>query len=1008
MTGLNATTATTISKETTSMSGSTPPAAGAAIHLAAIARKACLVTAFAVLLALASAASAAPAHAAFGIASFDGEVAADDAHAPFTQAGGHPYSASTSFELNTAINEQGFNGPDGGGLKTARVDLPPGLIGNPRAVPRCPKTLLIPSFSETFAGLDPQTVCPRETIVGIAALKFTAGGGFIETNATPIFNLEPPPGVTAQFGFSYINQKAFLDAVLREDGTYGVSVRSRFINQGAPLYGVSVTLWGVPADSSHDSQRCIAFPLPLEFAPVPTCNDFGGAFPLLGPSSSDIEPKALLTNPTTCTPPGEGLETTLHVESWAAGGATDTASFESHLPPGADILNPLPPEDWGAPQGPTGCEDVPFDPAVSVEPTETRPDAPTGLDLELTMPTDGLINPDGIAQANLKRARITLPEGMTINPAAAAGLVACDDAQLGIGTGRPVACPPAAKIGTVSVETPLLDEPLAGAVYVRSQASGDPASGEMFRIAIAIDDADTGVRIKLPGSVSADPRSGRLVTTFDDNPQVPFSKLTVSLKSGARAPLANPSTCGPKTITSELSPWSAADPDAPSAAEVVVDTDTFVVECPAANGFAPSFRAGSVNATGGAFSPFAARIERRQGEQFLSGVRVDMPKGLLARLKGVELCSAAVAAEGTAGSCPAGSRVGTATIGAGSGSPFHLQGPVYLTGPYKGAPYGLSVQVHAKAGPFDLGIVKVANALHVDPVTAQVSVVSDRLPQIVKGVPVRLRSVNVDVDRPGFTINPTSCEETRVGATLTSVTGAVRTTGSRFQVGDCASLPFKPRLALRLIGRKQTTTGKHPGVRATVRQTGLGEAGIGKAVVRLPRTLALDADNARALCEFADGIRDDLEKRCPEGSIVGRARATTPLLDRPLTGNVYFVKNVRVDPRTGRQIRTLPMIVAALRGEIAINLKGTSSVRGGRLVSTFAGVPDAPISRFDLDIAGGRRGILLVTDSADGPLSVCRGPQTAQVMTDGQNGKQRDFLVRVKTPCAKPKGSGRR
>jgi hypothetical protein len=344
---------------------------------------------------------------------------------------------------------------------------------------------------------------------------------------------------------------------------------------------------------------------------------------------------------------------------------------------------------------------------------------------------------------------------------------------------------------------------------------------------------------------------------------------------------------------------------------------------------------------------------------------------------------------------------------------------VFLAGPYRGAPYSLSILVPAQAGPFDLGTIVARVAVNVDRVDAHVSatlvesrvlntdgslreVVSDGLPQMVEGTPASLQTVNLTIDRDGFMRNPSSCAVKQVTASLVSPEGKTADLSDRFQVADCASLPFAPKIALALTGRKQVTTGKHPGVKAVVTQAGIGEAGIEKAVVRLPKSLALDPENAQALCEFEDGTKPDIENHCPKGSIVGRARAKTPLLKNDLVGNVYFVKNVRKDAKTGNSIRTLPMLIVALRGEIAVNLKGESSTtKAGKLVNTFASVPDAPISRFNLNIKGGRTGILAVTRTRKAKINVCASRQTAEADTDGQNGRRHDFDIRIKTPCTK-------
>jgi hypothetical protein len=699
-----------------------------------------------------------------------------------------------------------------------------------------------------------------------------------------------------------------------------------------------------------------------------------------GPNPAGVPEHAFLTNPTRCTPAGAGLETRVRAVSWDPTSAPVEGSFVSHLPPGY----PLAPEDWGAPQGPTGCDDVPFEPSIEVRADTRRPDSPTGLDIDIAFPQDGLVNPLGIATAHLDRAQVTLPDGMTISPASADGLAACSDDQFGIDSRDPVSCPAASKIGTVEAETPLLEERLTGGLYVGEQRSQDPESGEMFRLFMTLESPQRGIRVKLAGRVRADAETGRLETVFDDNPQLPVTKISLRIKGGPRAPLATPPTCGVKTVTSELTAWSGAS---------ATPSDSFTVDCPGQQGFSPSFEAGSTVAVGGAFSPFLARIGRPDGQQFLSGVQVDTPKGLVAKLRGVPLCGSVAAANG---GCPEGSRIGTATVGAGAGSnPFYLSGPVYLTTGYKGAPYGLSTQVPVKAGPFDLGTVVVRQAIHIDPETAELSVVSDPLPQIVGGVPARLRSVEVDVDRAGFTVNPTSCAEKRIDATLTSIGGAVHRTSSRFQVGDCQSLGFEPRLAMRLVGRKQRRTGGHPSLRVSLRQPS-GQANLNRLRVALPRTLALDPGNANGLCSYEEGLKHD--PKCPASSIVGRATAFTPVLNEPLTGPVYFVENKRRTAQ-GNLVRTLPTLVIPLRGEVAINVRQRSSVSGGRLVSTTTGIPDAPVSRFDLRLNGGRGGILTVTRNARRRFDLCKGRQLARVLSRGQNGKRADFGVVVRSPC---------
>jgi hypothetical protein len=579
---------------------------------------------------------------------------------------------------------------------------------------------------------------------------------------------------------------------------------------------------------------------------------------------------------------------------------------------------------------------------------------------------------------------VTLPEGMTINPSGANGLAACTDEQVGFNSSAPVQCPEASKIASVVATTPVLEETLTGAVYVGSQLSDNPESGDMFRIILALENAERGVFVKLLGNVRADAETGRLETTFLGNPQLPVSTLSLRFKDGPRAPLAMPPDCGTKTVDASFSSW---------AGHLVQRTDAFTITCTPDMGlFAPSFAAGTVTPVGGAFSPFSVQINRPDRQQFISGLTVELPPGLIGKLKDIPLCPDAQA---NAGTCGIESRIGTATVGAGPGTnPFFIDGSVSLTGPYKGGPFGLSTSVRVIAGPFDLGMVVVRQAIHVDPVDAHITVVSDPLPVIVKGVPVRLRSINVNVNRPGFTINPTSCGPKQIKATMISTSGAIHQATQHFQVGDCQALRLRPRLRMRLTGRKQLRDKGHPGVRAVLTQ-GSGQANLKKVQVKLPLSLALDPERAQSddLCEFEAGLRVD----CPASSIIGRARAFTPVLNRPLTGPVYFVKNVRIHPRTGNRIRTLPTLLIPLKGEVDIHLRAKSDTQRGKLVNTFSAVPDAPVSRFELTLRGGRDGILIVNGNP------CRRSRVADALIDGHNGKRADRAVKIGMPCGERK-----
>lgn len=930
----------------------------------------------------------------FGIAPGTFEADAfDRTGKPERQAGSHPWRAVTGFEFNLEDREgQDLEGGPTrvaapvGSLRNVDVTLPRGFVGDPTAVEQCTVAdFLDLVFAAEDAGQGSR--CPVGSQVGIVYLTITAltgPGSPPSTVRTPLYSTVPRDGALAQFSFQFAGRIAHITAHL-DPTDYSIVTRVRYANDELPVHRVRVSLWGVPADPAHDGARFTA-----PDGPLPERGHYGVESPL--------PVKPFLTLPSEC----------------GVADSTALSGMDSWQRPGV-FAEPV----FSEPAEAIGCEDprIVFEPEMEVRPTTVAPDAPTGLEVDLRLPQTLAEFPNGSRAQNaanakkfydengnmaalavppLKRAVVTLPEGMSINPAAADGLQACSDDRLRLGTdlglkeGEP-SCPEGSKIGSVTAISPVLEDSVEGGVYIRSQNSFDPESGEMFRLALILKDVERGLHVKLPGSVKADLETGRLVATFDENPQLPVERIKLSLKSGPRAPLATPATCGEKTTTVELTSWGG---------QRVETRSSFTIPCPAGQGFAPSFTAGSVNPTGGAFSPLMASIDRPERDQYLSRVDADLPKGLIAKLRGVELCPDAVAGDGTTGACPEGSRIGTATVGAGSGNPFFLQGPVYLTGPYGGAPYGLSVQVPAKAGPFDLGVVKVRNALRVNPETAQVSVASDRLPQIVKGVPVRLRSVNVDVDRPGFTINPTSCSEKRIVGTLTSIGGKVHGTASRFQVGDCRSLAFSPRIALRLTGRKHTRTGGHPGVRAVVAQRA-GQANIKAVQVALPRSIVLDPSNTvgpKLICDYDLAQRAD----CPASSIIGRAVASTPVLDRPLSGPVHLVQGIRFGPR-GNRIRSTPHLLVKLRGEVAINLRATTNTdTRDRLLTTFSSVPDAPVSRFSMRINGGRKGILVVTRTRVAKIDLCASPRShlATAGIRSHSGKQRDFGVRVATPCA--------
>ncbi len=967
--------------------------------------------------------------------------------APVTQAGAHP-DGTTTFAW--ARNEDGVGTSPGqvdGSVDNIYVDLPPGFVGNPQAVPRC--------SSEQFV-VKP-LLCPPESQVGVVRLDIQAvtfgganlGAGAYDTTY-PVYNLEPRRGRVAELGFGYASGESAVTVRLtgkpRTNGDFGVTAFVGQIPSALVPVAQSITLWGVPWAAENDTWRAklghyenngckrqTGTPVAGHYLPpgglkvLPSGEDCQAHY---DPTWGAIEP--FLTNETDCNP-----------------APTVKLATDSFQHPGlftAERDPDLSDADWKRYESVsppvTGCQDLDFGPDIGFEATSAQADGASGLEVDLSVPqnndakdgggapleppaadasqaeiddyvadaADYWRSPEGLATAHLKDTVVTLPEGMSVNPSAASGLEGCSDARIGVRQlgnpplfnnedpfdGKGVECPDGSKIGTVEVETPLLGEKLTGDVVLGVPKSTDPQSGQMFRLFLVVRNERYGLVAKIFGSTKADPQTGRLTTTFLNNPELPFDRLKLDIKGGQRGVLGLPQRCGDHGWTSAFTPWSGGGD--------VDDTGAIPLTGNCGFGFSPSLDAGMSTQAARRSGALTFSFSRSDGQQWLRGLTAKLPTGLLAKVRDVPLCGDAQAA---AGACPASSRIGWVDAGAGSGMPFFLErkGDVYLTEGYKGGEYGLMVRVLVEAGPFRgslaLSPIVVRQAIHVDRRTAQVTAVSDPLPLIHHGIPLRVRKVTAVVDRPGFTLNPSDCAAKEIAARLTSAEGKVSSVTDRFQASGCSALPFKPRLGLRLTGRRQVKTGRHPGVKAIVKQAGIGEAGIERAEVRLPKSLALDPDNAQALCEFEDGTKPDLERHCPKGSIVGRARAVSPLLRAPLAGSVYFVKNVRRDPNTGNLIRTLPMIVVALRGEVAVNLRGESSTtRSGKLVNTFAAVPDAPITQFNLNIRGGKTGILAVTRTRRAKINLCApGRHVAEADIDGHNGRRADQDIRMKTPC---------
>jgi hypothetical protein len=893
----------------------------------------------------------------FGAGAFDQQIVADPAGNAYSQAGGHPYAITTSIDFNTVTNPNPLIGPlwPVEPAKDAVVDLPPGLVGDPTVADTC----TIGDLANSQA-VNPRSLCSPTSQVGTAMIRTSNPPGLnLVFGPLPVYNLVTPANVPALFGFNMAGTVVTMNARLRSSGDYGLSVDARNIPEGLAIAGTTVTFWGTPSDTSHDAERaCPGVPAPWQRGP--TC-------------PGDASGRAFLRNPTSCAPapggPSDGLQTSLHLDSWfnpgsfRADGSPDPAdphwvdaSVVSHAPP----AYPYPSEDFGSRWLPTGCENVPFDAALSGGPSsvEVQPGEPSGFTFDLTIPQD---DTSAISEGDLKKAVVTLPEGVRLSPASADGLGACTPDQIGLHAPSSAGCPDNAKIGSVTIDTPVLNQPLTGSIFLAKPY--DNPFGSLFAIYLVAE--GSGVVIKVPGKVEANDRTGQLTATFDDAPQLPFSQLHLAFFGGPRASLVTPKTCGTYTTHSELTSWSG---------KTVPGDSTFTLSAGPCGptGFTPGFLAGMSNPIAGADSSFLLSLSRADGDQDLKSVTVDMPTGLTGRIANVVLCPSG---EGDAGHCQAVSRIGNVTVGAGAGSnPFFItNGSAYLTGPYKGAPYGLSMVVPAIAGPFDLGTVVVRAAVFVDPDTARLRIVSDTLPTILKGIPLDLRAVRVTIDRPHFTVNPHSCDERHVLGTITSIAGAVAHVASRFQVTKCTTPPLNKgsKLAIAYGARGHTRAGVSTPLTATLTQAS-DQVPLRSVAVSLPTTLnALlpVLNRACSLHEFHAGT-------CGAGARVGSAVAVTPLLRDPLRGSVYFVRNPK---------RVLPDLMVALRGQVAIDLTGKVAIgTGNRLGTKFDTIPDVPISKFSLRLVSGRNGpIGTVTNLCSARARRAK----ASVTFRGQNGR---------------------
>ncbi len=869
-------------------------------------------------------------------------------------AGGHPYEYRTRLDFNSKdrISPAGnFTATTVEDPRNILIDLPPGFIGSGTASPYCK---LIDLASE--AG------CPTNTKVG-QILTEPLNNASVNSG---LYNIQPEAGVAAEFGF--IDQLNNVHVIYASVVPTAAGYTTRATTPEAPaipLNNAVATFFGNPAEKSAKTKE--------EKIEAETAVPF-------------------FTNPAECS--GQPLDTHLITDAWQEPG-----TYNSDGSP--NLSDPSWVQVHHESAAVEGCEALHFEPTLEATPETNRADSPTGLEVTLRVPQSESVQELGTPP--LRKAIVALPQGMTVNPSSANGLIGCSLADIGISaSGEPNAaqphCPDASKIGSVELETPALPGVLQGQIFVAKQSENP--FGTLLAIYIVVNDPTTGVIVKLPGEVRANPATGQLTTVVDNSPQFPFSVLHTKFFGGQRAALRTPPTCGTYKVTSELTPWSApaSGPPATPSSSFKIAQAADGSSCPTTDAQrpnSPSFSAGTLSPLAGVYSPFTLHLARPDGSQEFSTLSVNLPPGLVGKLAGLSECpEAALAATATKTgrqelvqpSCPASSEVGGVTVGAGAGlAPYYATGHVYLAGPYKGAPLSLAVITPAVAGPYDLGDVLVRNALEVDSETTRITAVSDEIPHILQGIPLDVRSIALQMSRNQFTLNPTNCERFSVSGTETSTLGSPAALSNPFQVGGCGQLGFAPKLRLALKGKINRTA--NPRLIADLTYPKGSYANIAKAQVKLPPSAFIDNAHIGTVCtkpQFFGGAK--LGEKCPLASIYGKAKAISPLLDHPVEGPVFL--------RSAIAGHKLPDLAVALNGQIDVVLVGKTDSVKGALRNTFEAVPDAPVSSFHLELFGAKKGLIEMSNG------FCQN-RRATIKFTGQNGKVFEATPSVVAKCPK-------
>jgi len=914
------------------------------------------------------------------------------------QAGSHPFAFTTDLAVKTE-EALGLGQIPAGQARELQIELPPGLVAAPTATPRCTAADFATLVFIT-SGLNLPN-CSDSSVVGLATAKAAIPSGALIEVRAPVYNLVPPPGEVAKFGFVVIGAAPVtFTAGLHESPPYNAFVTVPNIPQMVRFFSSKTVIWGNPSSEEHAKQRgkCGAFFKEGIVDPeghfIPSViGQLGGECPTSNPNVP------FLTLPTAC---GEPLETHFEALSWL--GDRFGESVFSH-------------DEFGNPLGIIGCERLGFGPELSAQPTTHSASAASGLDVKVDIEDEGLTSPEEPASSAIKKAVVRLPKGMTINPSQAEGLGVCSEADFARETATSsfgAGCPGSSKVGTVEVESPLLEgEIFKGTVFVAKPRKNP--FGTLIALYMTIKDPALGIDVKLAGKVAPDPVTGQIVATFGEPghelPQLPFSHFRFHFREGARSPLITPPGCGTYTTEATFTPWANPAASFSTSSAFQVTSGVGGGPCPPAGPppFEPGFAAGTLNNAAVHFSPLSMRLTRRDGDQDLTKLSATLAPGLAGSLASVSRCpetQIAIAkaksgvAELASPSCPSNSKIGRTVAGAGVGSQLtFVPGSLYLAGPYHGAPFSVVSITPAVAGPFDVGTVVVRFALQVDPRSAVVTVdgaASDPIPHILAGIPLTVRDLRAYADRPHFTFNPTDCDPFAItaqiwggGANPFSVADdSPRARSARFQAADCANLGFKPRFNLRLKGG--TTRGAHPALKAVVTPRP-EDANFASAVVTLPRSAFLDQGHIRTICtrvQFAAAGGNGAG--CPKGAVYGFAKAFTPILDEPVQGPVYL--------RSSNH--NLPDLVMALKGppQAPVNVEISARIDShkGGIRTSLEDLPDLPVSRFELQMQGGKKGLIINS------RNLCAHVSRAKADFVAHNDKQRSFSpVLQASSCAK-------